>query len=147
MISSENKTTGQEKLLKSIYWDYNIDPAELLAILYGIKPATDIYFTKERIFIRMLERLNWMDIVSILSKDQSLDLLTPDVISNPELKNCEKDMNSCEKWYRENLYPSQDGMMSIIKKLNTPFYLTGGTALSFSPFPTHSNANSCCNQK
>ena len=39
-------------------------------------------------------------------------------------------MNSFEQFYRENLYPLQDGAMSIIKKLNTPFFLTGGTALS-----------------
>ena len=39
-------------------------------------------------------------------------------------------MNSYELYYRENLYPLQDGVMSIIKKLNTPFFLTGGTALS-----------------
>lgn len=39
-------------------------------------------------------------------------------------------MNSYEKYYREKIYPLQDGVMSIIKKLNTPFFLTGGTALS-----------------
>ena len=39
-------------------------------------------------------------------------------------------MNSYEKFYRENLYPLQDGVMSIIRRLNTPFFLTGGTALS-----------------
>jgi Nucleotidyl transferase AbiEii toxin, Type IV TA system len=39
-------------------------------------------------------------------------------------------MNSYEKFYTEKLYPLQDGVMRIIKKLNTPFYLTGGTALS-----------------
>lgn len=39
-------------------------------------------------------------------------------------------MNSYEKYYLENLYPLQDGVMNIIKKLNTPFFLTGGTALS-----------------
>ncbi len=39
-------------------------------------------------------------------------------------------MSSYEKFYTEKLYPLQDGVMRIIKKLNTPFYLTGGTALS-----------------
>lgn len=39
-------------------------------------------------------------------------------------------MNSYEKYYLESLYPLQDGVMNIIQKLNTPFYLTGGTALS-----------------
>ena len=32
--------------------------------------------------------------------------------------------------YEESLYPLQDGVMSILSKCNTHFYLTGGTALS-----------------
>ncbi len=39
-------------------------------------------------------------------------------------------MNSYEKYYTENLYPFQDGVLNIVRKSNTPFYLTGGTALS-----------------
>lgn len=39
-------------------------------------------------------------------------------------------MNSYEKFYREKLYPFQDGVLDIVRKLSTPFYLTGGTALS-----------------
>ena len=39
-------------------------------------------------------------------------------------------MKQSAKFYQELLYPFQDGILSIVKKLNTPFYLTGGTALS-----------------
>ncbi len=39
-------------------------------------------------------------------------------------------MNWSAKYYTENLYPFQDGILNIVKKSNTPFYLTGGTALS-----------------
>ncbi len=39
-------------------------------------------------------------------------------------------MNLYDQYYSEKLYPLQDGVMNIIKKLNTPFFLTGGTALS-----------------
>ncbi len=39
-------------------------------------------------------------------------------------------MNSYDQYYLEKLYPLQDGVMNIIRKLNTPFFLTGGTALS-----------------
>lgn len=45
-------------------------------------------------------------------------------------KNCVNDMNSYDQYYLDVLYPLQDGVMSIIRKLNTPFFLTGGTALS-----------------
>jgi len=39
-------------------------------------------------------------------------------------------MNSLGNYYVEKLYPLQDGVMKIVKDLQLPFYLTGGTALS-----------------
>jgi len=39
-------------------------------------------------------------------------------------------MSEYEKYYTESLYPFQDGILSIVKSINAPFYLTGGTALS-----------------
>lgn len=35
-----------------------------------------------------------------------------------------------ESYYREQLYPLQDKVLTCIDKINTPFYLTGGTATS-----------------
>lgn len=39
-------------------------------------------------------------------------------------------MSISAKFYEEKLYPLQDGVLSLVKELNIPFYLTGGTALS-----------------
>lgn len=39
-------------------------------------------------------------------------------------------MNEYEKFYRENLYPFQDGILAIARHIDAPFYLTGGTAIS-----------------
>lgn len=39
-------------------------------------------------------------------------------------------MKSYEKYYTESLYPFQDGVLRLVNALRTPFYLTGGTALS-----------------
>jgi len=39
-------------------------------------------------------------------------------------------MNLHERYYMENLYPFQDGVLNIVKRLPIPCYLTGGTALS-----------------
>ena len=36
-------------------------------------------------------------------------------------------MNS---YYKDTLYPLQDKVLKLIDSLQTPFYLTGGTALS-----------------
>lgn len=39
-------------------------------------------------------------------------------------------MKELEEYYSKKLYPFQDGMLNIVRELNLPFYLTGGTALS-----------------
>jgi hypothetical protein len=39
-------------------------------------------------------------------------------------------MTAYEKFYRERLYPFQDGILAIVRRIDVPFYLTGGTALS-----------------
>ena len=39
-------------------------------------------------------------------------------------------MTEYEKFYRENLYPFQDGILAIARHIDVPFYLTGGTAIS-----------------
>lgn len=38
-------------------------------------------------------------------------------------------MKQSASFYRDILYPFQDGILNIVRQLNTPFYLTGGTAL------------------
>jgi hypothetical protein len=43
---------------------------------------------------------------------------------------CDENMKSYEKYYTESLYPFQDGVLKLVDELKTPFYLTGGTALS-----------------
>ena len=39
-------------------------------------------------------------------------------------------MHDSAKYYTEKLYPLQNGVLSLVKKSKTPFFLTGGTALS-----------------
>jgi hypothetical protein len=39
-------------------------------------------------------------------------------------------MNDLVKYYEENLYPLQNGVLNIVQRSKTPFFLTGGTALS-----------------
>ncbi len=38
-------------------------------------------------------------------------------------------MKQSANFYQDILYPFQDGILNIVRQLNTPFYLTGGTAL------------------
>lgn len=39
-------------------------------------------------------------------------------------------MNISAEYYTKNLYPIQNGVLNLVKESGTPFFLTGGTALS-----------------
>jgi predicted nucleotidyltransferase component of viral defense system len=39
-------------------------------------------------------------------------------------------MNTQDEYYLTKLYPFQNGIAEIFRKINTPFYLTGGTVIS-----------------
>jgi len=39
-------------------------------------------------------------------------------------------MNDSQNFYIDSLYPFQDGVIRILRTLDTPFFLTGGTALA-----------------
>lgn len=39
-------------------------------------------------------------------------------------------MKELDEYYLKNLYPFQDGILNILRELELPFYLTGGTPLS-----------------
>jgi len=39
-------------------------------------------------------------------------------------------MTSLSQYYEESLYPLQNGVLRVVENCKTPFYLTGGTALS-----------------
>ena len=39
-------------------------------------------------------------------------------------------MSTSDEYFTTKLYPLQDGILDIVKESGTPFYLTGGTALS-----------------
>ncbi len=76
MISQEEIN----KKIKSAFWDYNIDPENIYAIVLGKKEETK-FFTSEKIIIRLLERLSWYEIVDILGKEFLTRNLTASIIS------------------------------------------------------------------
>ena len=74
-LSQEEKIS----LIKKIIWDYNIDPLKIIDVISG-KLERIYQFDAEKIFIRMLERLTWYDLINILGIDRIKSLLTADVI-------------------------------------------------------------------
>ncbi len=82
----ENKIRPKyKKILKSIMWDYNLEPDAMMAILKG-KKSMKGYFGFEKLFIRVLERLSWYDILSLFGIDFIKEKLTPDIINKIRFK-------------------------------------------------------------
>jgi len=77
------------KKIKSAFWDYDIDPEETYLIALGKKKG-DNFFSKEKILIRLIERLSWYEIVDLFGKEFLTKNLSPSIISkikNPDIRN------------------------------------------------------------
>lgn len=64
-------TENKYRSLKRINWDYNISIEDMFAVINGEKSHAG-HWTQDDLLIRMLERLNWYDL---------LDFFTPDVMA------------------------------------------------------------------
>ncbi len=68
-----------ERILKLLFWDYIVDPAEAYEVLTGVRQLAGP-FNRERLLIRMLERLPWYDLVEVLGIEGLKRDLTPEII-------------------------------------------------------------------
>ncbi|HEX9739619.1 MAG TPA: hypothetical protein VGA29_02495 [Ignavibacteriaceae bacterium] len=85
MISKEEIN----RKIKSAFWDYDIDPYEIYLIGLGKKPGNN-FFSKDKILIRLIERLSWYEIVDLFGKEYLTKNLNPTLINkirNPEIRN------------------------------------------------------------
>jgi hypothetical protein len=68
------------KLLKSIFWDYNTDILPFNKLIARDLNSIDDYEFKFMLN-RMLERLNWYQLMDILGIDLIKKMLTPEIIN------------------------------------------------------------------
>ncbi|SPD73147.1 conserved hypothetical protein [uncultured Desulfobacterium sp.] len=78
------RTTDIERKLKPLFWDYSVDPSEAYDVLMGRRHRIG-HFDRERLLIRMFERLSWYDLLEILGPEGVRDALTPDIINKLRL--------------------------------------------------------------
>ena len=64
-MEKKTKIKNSSVILKRIMWDYSIDAEEIYDFIMG-RRKTLYHFTKEMIFIRILERLSWYEILELL---------------------------------------------------------------------------------
>lgn len=74
------ETAERNTILKQILWDYNISAEEIDAVLRGeMKQAG--HFSRDMIFVKILESYSWFTILQLFSPYQIKSLLTTQVIS------------------------------------------------------------------
>jgi hypothetical protein len=72
--------TEKRRIIKSLVWDYHIREDRLLEVLLGLREKEGP-FDQLKIFLRMLERLPWHDILALMGKEKIIRLLTPEHIA------------------------------------------------------------------
>ena len=68
------------RIMKHIVWDYDFDPFVLYDVAIGRVEKAG-HFTRERVLLRMLERLSWYDLLDLLGIDSLRSILTSELIS------------------------------------------------------------------
>jgi hypothetical protein len=76
MISTEEIN----KKIKAAFWDYNINPYKLYLTAIDENSGNE-FFTKEKILIRLIERLSWYELLDIFGKEFLLKNLSQALIS------------------------------------------------------------------
>jgi len=82
----DNRT---ETIINRLLWDYDINPNDVISVIKGEKKKC-AHWDYEHILLRMLERLNWYDILFMLGKEKIKHDLTPSIISKIHNKDQKK---------------------------------------------------------
>jgi hypothetical protein len=65
-------------LMSSLNWDYLDKPEDMLAVIEG-RLVTSGAFTREKLFVRSLERLPWHYVTSLWGIEAIKELYTPEI--------------------------------------------------------------------
>ena len=79
MIPATN-VAAIRSIMKHIVWDYDVDPYSLYEVLVG-KRTREAHFDAKRVFVRMMERLSWYDLIDLLGVEGLRSRLVPETIA------------------------------------------------------------------
>ena len=68
-------------IMKHTVWDYAVDPLELYEVVTGKREKVG-HLDAQRVFLRMLERLSWYDLLDLLGAEELRTRLTPQTIAS-----------------------------------------------------------------
>ena len=75
-------TLSREKkleLMRSLNWDYNVGPKDMLSIIEG-KLESAAPFDRKFLFARALERLPWHYMIGLWGVEAAMELYTPEIV-------------------------------------------------------------------
>jgi hypothetical protein len=70
----------RKRLFRQIMWDYHIPPEEVEAVFEG-KQTRAGHYTRETLFVKLLESYSWFTIVGLFHLNDIRDMLTDSAIS------------------------------------------------------------------
>ena len=74
----DSTTLEKLNIMKMLNWDYLDNPEDMLAVIEG-RLETSGVFTKEKLFLRSIERLPWHQIVELWGVEKIKELYTHDI--------------------------------------------------------------------
>jgi len=80
--------TNQRYIIQSAFWDYKFPTDELMSVLLGRQEKIG-HFDREKLFLRMLNYLNWYDFIQIVNPQDMTEVINENFlekVSNPDLK-------------------------------------------------------------
>ena len=86
-MSKKKLNERQRRCLRRISWDYNIEVDDISAVINGEKEYAG-HWNFDRIFLRMLERLRWYDLLELLGRKSIQEKLVPPIIN--QIRSAEK---------------------------------------------------------
>jgi hypothetical protein len=72
-------------LMRSLMWDYDIAPEHCLEVLEGKREKAG-HYTEATLFRKLLESYSWFTVLSIISTERILQLLTDKTIQSLRFK-------------------------------------------------------------
>lgn len=96
----------RHNVLQSVMWDYSISPGDIDKLLDG-KIDKAGHYTREKLFVKMLNGLPWYTIIQLLSVERVKEMLTDDVIGALWPKSIQKQYEYVRKRLQETLPDSR----------------------------------------
>jgi hypothetical protein len=108
------------KLMRSINWDYNATPEDMLDVIEGYRDSAGA-FDREGLFVRSLERLSWYHIVELFGVDLMIRLWTPELARRLRSKEMRKDYDYAISILRGKPLPTPEWGVRNYRPVRNPF--------------------------